>query len=215
MLFRSNGTSAVVYEREPNELDDYREQNSDDGADEKKWFSVPIGDNAFISEYEKANLFRMPKGEYAGRVYYLPHGMLNETRDSKLYLRIPEDFEIHLKGGADGKEITLTAEQFVEALKGKTDEDYESIYRQPSEEAKKQFEKVEARLRQNVPELLRNRPNWVIVRTKENMETGRLDKFLINPHTGKFAESDNPETWTDFDSAAIASYWFTSLGQVV
>lgn len=196
-----NGTSAVVYEREPNELDDYREQNSDDGADEKKWFSVPIGDNAFISEYEKANLFRMPKGEYAGRVYYLPHGMLNETRDSKLYLRIPEDFEIHLKGGADGKEITLTAEQFVEALKGKTDEDYESIYRQPSEEAKKQFEKVEARLRQNVPELLRNRPNWVIVRTKENMETGRLDKFLINPHTGKFAESDNPETWTDFDSA--------------
>ncbi len=95
----------------------------------------------------------------------------------------------------------FTAEQFIEALKGKTDEDYESKYRQPSEEAKKQFEKVEARLRKNVPEVMRNKPNWVIVRTRENMETGRLDKFLIDTHTGKFAESNNPETWTDFDTA--------------
>ena len=116
-------------------------------------------------------------------------------------MRIPEDFEIHLKGGADGEQIDLTAEQFIEALKGKTDEDYESKYRQPSEEAKKQFEKVEARLRKNVPEVMRNKPNWVIVRTRENMETGRLDKFLIDTHTGKFAESNNPETWTDFDTA--------------
>lgn len=143
----------------------------------------------------------MPKGEYEGKAYYLPHGMYKEKANGEVYLRIPEDFEIHLKGGADGEQIDLTAEQFIEALKGKTDEDYESKYRQPSEEAKKQFEKVEARLRKNVPEVMRNKPNWVIVRTRENMETGRLDKFLIDTHTGKFAESNNPETWTDFDTA--------------
>ena len=48
---------------------------------------------------------------------------------------------------------------------------------------------------------MRNKSNWVVVRTRENSDTGRLEKFLIDVHTGKFAESDNPKTWTDFDSA--------------
>ena len=48
---------------------------------------------------------------------------------------------------------------------------------------------------------MKDKPNWVIVRTRENADTGRLDKFLISPVTGKFAESDNPETWADFDTA--------------
>ena len=48
---------------------------------------------------------------------------------------------------------------------------------------------------------MKDKPNWVIVRTRENADTGRLDKFLISPVTGKFAESDNPETWADFDAA--------------
>ena len=194
-----SGTNAEDYEREPTALDDYREQDGDEG--DKKWFNVPFSEKAFIIEYDNVALYKMPKGEYEGKAYYLPHGMYKEKANGEVYLRIPEDFEIHLKGGADGEQIDLTAEQFIEALKGKTDEDYESKYRQPSEEAKKQFEKVEARLRKNVPEVMRNKPNWVIVRTRENMETGRLDKFLIDTHTGKFAESNNPETWTDFDTA--------------
>ena len=32
-------------------------------------------------------------------------------------------------------------------------------------------------------------------------DTGRVEKYLINPKTGKFAESDNPETWTSFEEA--------------
>ena len=131
-------------------------------------------------------------------MYYIPSGMVRKEDDG-LYLRIPEDFEVHLKGGDEPKD--LTAQEFLAAIEGKTDEDYENIYRKPSAEARKQFEKVEAQLRQNVPEEMLKKPNWVIVRTRENNETGRLDKFLIDAHTGKFAESDNPETWTDFDTA--------------
>lgn len=189
------GKKADKYKREPSAMDYTQEQQSED---EKKWETVAISENAVIANYEKQTLFKMPKGEYAGLAYYIPSGMVKKEDDG-LYLRIPEDFEVHLKGGEEKKD--LTAQEFIAAIKGKTDEDYESIYRRPSEEARKQFEKVEQQLRKNVPEEMRNKPNWVVVRTRENVETGRLDKFLIDTHTGKFAESDNPETWADFETA--------------
>ena len=151
-----------------------------------------------IANYQNSTLFKMPKGEYAGYVYYIPSGMVRKDENG-LSLRVPEDFTAHLKDGDNKKD--LSAQEFIAAIEGKTDEDYESIYRKPSEEAVKQFEKVEGNLRRNVPAEMLKKPNWVVVRTRENNDTGRLDKFLINPHTGKFAESDNPETWADFDTA--------------
>ena len=182
------------YNRAPSELDEYRQQ----GEDDKKWNSVKISENAVIANYKETTLFKMPKGDYAGFVYYIPSGMVRKEDDG-LYLRVPEDFVAHLKGGDEKKD--LTAQELIAAIEGKTDEDYESVYRKPSEEVIKQFEKVEGQLRKNVPEEMLKKPNWVVVRTRENKDTGRLDKFLINPHTGKFAESDNPETWADFDTA--------------
>ncbi len=182
------------YKREPTALDEYREQSDD----EKKWSTVQISENAVIANYENSTLFKMPKGENAGFVYYIPSGMVRKEDDG-LYLRVPEDFVAHLKDGENKKD--LSAQEFIAAIDGKTDEDYESVYRAPSEEAKAQFAKVEAQLRKNVPEEMLKKPNWVVVRTRENKDTGRLDKFLVNPHTGKFAESDNPETWADFDTA--------------
>ena len=186
---------ADKYGRDASEIDEYREQQSED---DKKWSTVAINENAVIANYENSTLFKMPKGEYAGFVYYIPSGMVHKDENG-LSLRVPEDFTAHLKDGEDKKD--LSAQEFITAIEGKTDEDYESVYRAPSEEAKAQFAKVEQQLRRNVPEEMRNKPNWVVVRTRENDGTGRLDKFLINPHTGKFAESDNPETWSDFDTA--------------
>lgn len=189
------GKKAEQYKREPTELDEYREQSDEN---DKKWNTVAISENAVINNYKESTLFKMPQGDYSGFVYYIPSGMVRKEDDG-LYLRVPEDFVAHLKNGDEKKD--LTAQEFIAAIDGKTDDDYKSIFRKPSEEAVKQFEKVEGQLRRNVPEEMRNKPNWVVVRTRENEETGRLDKFLINPHTGKFAESDNPETWTDFDTA--------------
>ncbi len=190
-----DGKKADKYGRDMSALDEYREQQGENG---KKWSTVAISENAVIANYKESTLFKMPKGEYAGYVYYIPSGMVNKTDDG-LNLRIPEDFSAHLKNGDEKKD--LTAEEFIAAIQGKTDEDYEGIYRKPSEVAVKQFEKTEEQLRKNVPPEMLNKPNWVVVRTRENSDTGRLDKFLINPHTGKFAESDNPETWADFDTA--------------
>lgn len=186
---------ADKYGRDTSEMNEYREQQNED---DKKWSTVAISENAVIANYQNSTLFKMPKGEYAGFVYYIPSGMVRKEDDG-LYMRIPEDFTAHLKDGDDKKD--LSAQEFIAAIEGKTYEDYESVYRAPSEEAKAQFARVEQQLRRNVPEEMRNKPNWVVVSTRENNDTGRLDKFLINPHTGKYAESDNPETWADFDTA--------------
>ena len=189
------GTNAEDYKRPPSAMDEYRRQQTD----EKVWKEIGVSEQAVIANYEKSTLFKMPKGNYEGMVYYIPSGMVRKDENG-IRLRLPEDFEVHLKNGTDEK-LDLTAQQFMEELVGKTDEDYESIYRRPSEEARRVFGKVENDLRANLPEEMKEKPNWVVVRTKENKDTGRLEKFLIDVHTGKFAESDNPKTWTDFDAA--------------
>ena len=189
-------TNDEDYKREPTAMDEYREQQKDDG---KAWSEIALSEKAVIAAYEKSTLIRMPKGKYEGMVYYIPSGMVRKDENG-LRLRLPEDFEVHLKGGSDEK-IDLTAQQLMKEISGKSDEDYESIYRRPSEEARKKFEEIETNLRAALPDEMRNKSNWVVVRTRENNDTGRLEKFLIDVHTGKFAESDNPKTWTDFDSA--------------
>lgn len=77
----------------------------------------------------------------------------------------------------------------------------DSELNRPSETRIDKFNDREELLRKNLPPEMLTRPNWVIVRTRQNEEKGRPDKFLISPVTGKFVEIDNPETWTDFDTA--------------
>ena len=189
-------TTAEDYKREPTVLDEYREQQ----AEKEEWKEIAVSEQAVIANYEKSTLFKMPKGKFEGMVYYIPSGMVRRDENG-IRLRLPEDFEVHLKDKSADENIDLSPVELEAELAGKTDEDYESIYRRPSEEARKKFEQVEKNLRESLPDEMKNKPNWVVVRTRENKETGRLDKFLIDVHTGKFAESNEPETWTDFDAA--------------
>ena len=189
-------TTAEDYKREPTAMDEYREQQ----AEKEQWAEIAVSEQAVIANYEKSTLFKMPKGKFVGMVYYIPSGMVRRDENG-IRLRLPEDFEVHLKDKSSDENIDLSPAELESELAGKTDEDYENLYRRPSEEARKKFEQVEKNLRESLPDEMKNKPNWVVVRTRENKETGRLDKFLIDVHTGKFAESDNPETWTDFDTA--------------
>ncbi len=189
-------TTAEDYKREPTALDEYREQQ----AEKEQWAEIAVSEQAVIANYEKSTLFKMPKGKFVGMVYYIPSGMVRRDENG-IRLRLPEDFEVHLKDKSADENIDLSPAELESELAGKTDEDYESIYRRPSEEARKKFEQVEKNLRDSLPDEMKNKPNWVVVRTRENKETGRLDKFLIDVHTGKFAESNEPKTWTDFDAA--------------
>ena len=189
-------TTAEDYKREPTAMDEYREQQ----AEKEQWKEIAVSEQAVIANYEKSTLLKMPKGKFEGMVYYIPSGMVRRD-DNGIRLRLPEDFEVHLKDKSADENIDLSPAELESELAGKTDDDYESIYRRPSEEARKKFEQVEKNLRESLPDEMKNKPNWVVVRTRENKETGRLDKFLVDVHTGKFAESNEPETWTDFDAA--------------
>ena len=189
-------TTAEDYKRELTAMDEYREQQ----AEKEQWKEIAVSEQAVIANYEKSTLLKMPKGKFEGMVYYIPSGMVRRDENG-IRLRLPEDFEVHLKDKSADENIDLSPAELESELAGKTDEDYESIYRRPSEEARKKFEQVEKNLRESLPDEMKNKPNWVVVRTRENKETGRLDKFLIDVHTGKFAESNEPETWTDFDAA--------------
>ena len=189
-------TTAEDYKREATAMDEYREQQ----AEKEQWKEIAVSEQAVIANYEKSTLLKMPKGKFEGMVYYIPSGMVRRDENG-IRLRLPEDFEVHLKDKSADENIDLSPAELESELAGKTDEDYESIYRRPSEEARKKFEQVEKNLRESLPDEMKNKPNWVVVRTRENKETGRLDKFLIDVHTGKFAESNEPETWTDFDAA--------------
>lgn len=51
----------------------------------------------------------------------------------------------------------------------------------------------------NIPKELKNRRQWVCYRTKKQED--KTAKFMISPVTGDFAKSNDPDTWTDYDSA--------------
>ncbi len=193
-----NGTTSADYDFSPGGLTQSEEKN--DG--EWKYISVPK--NARIAEYDEASLFKMPSGEYKDYVYYISNNCIKDNEEKgTIRLSLHENYEVRLsKKGGDGKlTATLTAEELFSEIKGKTEADYDNGYKKPSEESKLVFAETEKNIRMCVPDEMKERPNWVAFRTSFNAEKGKVNKYLINCHTGKFAESDNPETWTDFDSA--------------
>lgn len=197
-----DGTTNEDYALRRGERSTVKEQET--VSDENGWHYVSVSQEARLGKYEKASLFRMPQGEYESYLYYLPNAFLRDN-DEKGTVRvgIPDDLKVTIKDKTNDEEITLTAEEFTDLVKGKTDEDYKSpddSFHSPKREGKFNAE-AEERLRANVPDEMKNRPNWVAVRTRYREDTGRVEKYLINPKTGKFAESDNPETWTSFDEA--------------
>lgn len=52
----------------------------------------------------------------------------------------------------------------------------------------------------NLPEEMRAMPNWSCYKTYINKE-GKRKKVIISPKDGKFAKSNMPETWADFETA--------------
>ena len=57
----------------------------------------------------------------------------------------------------------------------------------------------------NIPEELKKKPNWgayFIMKGRRFEERGKLDKRIMDANNGKhLARINNPETWTDFDTA--------------
>ena len=67
---------------------------------------------------------------------------------------------------------------------------------------------------QHVPAALRERPNWVNwqYETRDRKKT----KVPINPHTGRHAKTNDPTTWSHYETAleAVAKYGLEGVGYV-
>lgn len=67
----------------------------------------------------------------------------------------------------------------------------------------------------NIPAELKRLPNWICWRgfpQPRPDDPDHIGKIPINPKTGGNAQSNNPDTWTDFDTAVRASEQFTGIG---
>ena len=64
-----------------------------------------------------------------------------------------------------------------------------------------------------IPQELKDYPNWVCWQAfpDERSHSG-ISKKPVNPLTGGMAQSNNPETWTDFETALRESHKFSGLG---
>lgn len=201
MFKRMNGTEASDYKTEKTaEQTTASVPSGNDG-----WRYVSVDEKAKIAEYDERTMFRMPQGEYEGYCYYIPNGLLKPNEEKgTIRVSLPENFIIAIYNkqaeNEDEQKIEMNAEDYIAQVKGKTADDY-TVYSKPSESKSEKFAAVERQLIERVPDEMKNRPNWVIVRTKMNEEKGRLDKFLIDVHTGKAAKSDDPTTWASFDEA--------------
>jgi len=184
----------------------YSKKENPKEKQETKWQYVSVSKEAILREKNDSVLFKMPKGQYEGYSYYIPNSLITENENKEtVVLKLPENFVIKAKNNRAEKEeeksVDFVVNEFVKAVRGKKVEDYVTNYKRPSESRANPFDTVEEKLVKNVPKEMKDRPNWVAVKIWYNEEKGRLEKRPINCKNGEYAESDNPETWTDFESA--------------
>ena len=194
-----NNTTAEDYKQTQAESAPGNETPSD-------WNYVSVPEKARIASFDDSTLFRMPDGKYQDYTYYVPNKCVKEnTEKGTIRLSLHNDYTVRLSdnSGEEKKTAELSAKDFCEFVRGKDESAYGTEYKRPSEEAKTAFAEREKALRAAVPDEMKKRPNWVVVKTWWNAEKGKYNKRPVNCNSdkGEYAESDNPKTWTTFDNA--------------
>ena len=194
-----NNTSAEDYKQAQAESAPGSETPSD-------WNYVSVPEKARIASFDDSTLFRMPDGKYQDYTYYVPNKCVKENAEKgTIRLSLHNDYTVRLSdnSGEEKKTAELSAKDFCEEVRGKDAVAYGTEYKRPSVEANTSFDEKEKALRTAVPDEMKKRPNWVVVKTWWNAEKGKYNKRPVNCNSdkGEYAESDNPETWTTFDNA--------------
>lgn len=64
------------------------------------------------------------------------------------------------------------------------------------------------RINSNIPDEMKNKPNWCVYKARWNSEKGKKDKYIYSPILGldekgklQWASIDKPDTWSTFDRA--------------
>lgn len=194
-----NNTTAEDYKQTQVESAPGNEMPSD-------WNYVSVPEKAKIASFDDSTLFRMPDGKYQDYTYYVPNKCIKDNAEKgTIRLSLHNDYTVRLSdnSGEEKKTAELSAKDFCEEVRGKDAGAYGADYKRPSVEANTSFDEKEKALRTAVPDEMKTRPNWVVVKTWWNAEKSKYNKRPINCNSdkGEYAESDNPETWTTFDNA--------------
>ena len=194
-----NNTTAEDYKQAQAESAPGSETPSD-------WNYVSVPEKARIASFDDSTLFRMPDGKYQDYTYYVPNKCVKENAEKgTIRLSLHNDYTVRLSdnSGEEKKTAELSAKDFCEEVRGKDAGAYGTEYKRPSVEANTSFDEKEKALRSAVPDEMKARPNWVVVKTWWNADKGKYNKRPVNCNSdkGEYAESDNPETWTTFDNA--------------
>ena len=194
-----NNTTAEDYKQAQAESAPGSETPSD-------WNYVSVPEKARIASFDDSTLFRMPDGKYQDYTYYIPNKCIKDNAEKgTIRLSLHNDYTVRLSdnSGEEKKTAELSAKDFCEEVRGKDAGAYGADYKRPSVEANTSFDEKEKALCTAVPDEMKARPNWVVVKTWWNAEKGKYNKRPVNCNSdkGEYAESDNPETWTTFDNA--------------
>ena len=189
--------------------EDYKQAQAESvpgGETPSDWNYVSVPEKARIASFDDSTLFRMPDGKYQDYTYYVPNKCVKENAEKgTIRLSLHNDYTVRLSdnSGEEKKTAELTAKDFCEEVRGKNAGAYGADYKRPSVEANTSFDEKEKTLRAAVPDEMKARPNWVVVKTWWNADKGKYNKRPVNCNSdkGEYAESDNPETWTTFDNA--------------
>lgn len=159
-----------------------------------EWYSIDLTPEQIGNEYGNNVMIHMPQGEYSSFVFFAPKKLLHGGKDDTKKLSVRADWSYKLQN--DGLQVKLNGSELRAAYAGK--EVGKSAKRvAPRKRNRKRLDDLEA----NVPDAMKSLKNWCVFRTKYNPETERQDKFVISPTDGKWAKTNDPDTWVDFETA--------------
>ena len=159
-----------------------------------EWYSIDLTPEQIGNEYGNNVMIHMPQGEYSSFVFFAPKKLLHGGKDGTKKLSVRADWSYKLQN--DGLQVELNGSELRAAYAGK--EVGKSAKRvAPRKRNRKRLDDLEA----NVPDAMKSLKNWCVFRTKYNPETERQDKFVISPTDGKWAKTNDPDTWVDFGTA--------------
>lgn len=159
-----------------------------------EWYSIDLTPEQIGNEYGNNVMIHMPQGEYSSFVFFAPKKLLHGGKDDTKKLSVRADWSYKLQN--DGLQVELNGSELRAAYAGK--EVGKSAKRvAPRKRNRKRLDDLEA----NVPDAMKSLKNWCVFRTKYNPETERQDKFVISPTDGKWAKTNDPDTWVDFETA--------------
>ena len=172
-------------------------------AEQVEYLKIDIPKEQYGGEYGKSVMIKMPPGsEYSSFVFFAPKNFVKQQNLNGDYILTVKNTSLcELKN--DGMSVELTGKELSTAIAGK--EVGKSAKRvAPSHRTLNNLERINS----NIPDEMKNKPNWCVYKARWNSEKGKKDKYIYSPILGldekgklQWASIDKPDTWSTFDRA--------------